>query len=94
MTSPAVSIQEDPQPDGPLIAADVARGVTRLLLRHDCVALAEVPLDGGRRADLMAIDSRGNIVIVEIKVSRADLLAEAPKGGKSSGSAAPAGPKL
>ncbi|MDG2533646.1 MmcB family DNA repair protein [Sphingomonas sp. HITSZ_GF] len=71
MTSPAVSIQEDP-----LIAADVARGVTRLLLRHDCVALAEVPLEGGRRADLMAIDSRGNIVIVEIKVSRADLLGD------------------
>jgi hypothetical protein len=71
MNSPAVSIQEDP-----LIAADVARGVTRLLLRHDCVALAEVPLEGGRRADLMAIDSRGNIVIVEIKVSRADLLGD------------------
>lgn len=71
MNSPAVSIQ-----DAPLIAADVARGVTRLLLRHDCVALAEVPLDGGRRADLMAIDSRGNIVIVEIKVSRADLLGD------------------
>jgi hypothetical protein len=71
MNSPAVSIQEDP-----LIAADVARGVTRLLLRHDCVALAEVPLEGGRRADLMALDSRGNIVIVEIKVSRADLLGD------------------
>lgn len=72
MTSPAVSSSE-----APLVAADVARGVTRLLLRHDCVALAEVPLDGGRRADLMAIDSRGNIVIVEIKVSRADLLGDA-----------------
>jgi hypothetical protein len=72
MTSPAVSIPEDPLPDGPLIA----RGVTRLLLRHDCVALAEVPLENGRRADLMAIDSRGNIVIVEIKVSRADLLGD------------------
>lgn len=71
MTSPAVSI-----PEGPPIAADVARGVTRLLLRHDCVALAEVPLEGGRRADLMAIDARGNIVIVEIKVSRADLLGD------------------
>lgn len=59
-----------------MIAADVARGVTRLLLRHDCVALAEVPLEGGRRADLMAIDSRGNLVIVEIKVSRADLLGD------------------
>jgi hypothetical protein len=59
-----------------LVAGDVARGVTRMLLRHDCVAIAEVPLDGGRRADLMALDARGNIVIVEIKVSRADLLGD------------------
>lgn len=57
-------------------AADVARGVTRLLLRHDLVAMPEVPLEGGRRADLMALDARGQIVIVEIKVSRADLLGD------------------
>ena len=60
----------------PLLAADVVRGVTRMLLRHDCVAIPEVPLEGGRRADLMALDARGNIVIVEIKVSRADLLGD------------------
>jgi hypothetical protein len=71
MTSPAVLTSELP-----LVAGDVARGVTRMLLAHDCVAIAEVPLDGGRRADLMAIDSRGQIVIVEIKVSRADLLGD------------------
>jgi len=47
-----------------------------MLLRHDCVAIPEVPLEGGRRADLMALDARGNIVIVEIKVSRADLLGD------------------
>lgn len=57
-------------------AADVARGVTRMLLRHDLVAMGEVPLEGGRRADLMAIDARGGIVIVEIKTSRADLLGD------------------
>ena len=62
---------------GDLCAVDVARGTTRMLLRHDLVAMGEVPLDGGRRADLMAIDSRGSIVIVEIKVSRADLLGDA-----------------
>ena len=55
-------------------ASDVARGVCRMLLRHECVAIGEVPLDGGRRADLMGLDARGNIVIVEIKVSRADLI--------------------
>lgn len=62
--------------DDTLCAAEVARGVTRLLLRHDLVAMAEVPLEGGRRADLMALDARGRIVIVEIKVSRADLLGD------------------
>lgn len=60
-----------------LVAADVARGVCRMLLRHDIVAIAEVPLDGGRRADLMAIGPKGELVIVEIKVSRADLLGDA-----------------
>ena len=60
----------------PLLAADVVRGVCRMLLRHDCVAIAEVPLSDGRRADLMALDSRGNIIIVEVKVSRADLLGD------------------
>ena len=59
-----------------LCAADVARGVTRMLLRHDLVTLTEVPLEGGRRADLMAIDARGGLVVVEIKVSRADLLGD------------------
>ena len=59
-----------------LCAADVARGVVRMLLRHDLVAIGEVPLDGGRRADLMALDARGQIVIVEIKVSRADLMGD------------------
>lgn len=61
---------------GACSAADVARGVTRMLLRRDLTAVAEVPLEGGRRADLMAIDARGRIVIVEIKVSRADLLGD------------------
>ena len=62
--------------DAALCAADVARGVTRMLLRHDLTTIGEVPLDGGRRADLMAIDARGQLVVVEIKVSRADLLGD------------------
>lgn len=72
-TPPASCIDH---PGSPLCAADVARGVARMFARHDLVTLAEVPLDGGRRADLMAIDSRGRIVIVEIKVARADLLGD------------------
>ena len=50
--------------DPAICAADVARGVTRMLLRHDLVTIPEVPLEGGRRADLMAIDARGQLVIV------------------------------
>jgi hypothetical protein len=36
-----------------------------------------MPLRNGRRADLMGIDGKGQVVIVEIKVSRADLLGDA-----------------
>lgn len=63
--------------DERMCAADVARGVQRLWLRHDIVAAPEVALGSGRRADLMAIDAHGQITIVEIKVSRADLLGDA-----------------
>ena len=62
--------------DAPPIAAEVARGVTRLFCRHDLFAMCEVPLPNGRRADLMAIGPRGELTIVEIKVSRADLLGD------------------
>jgi hypothetical protein len=62
--------------DDPLIAQDVARGVTRLFFRHDIYALCEVPLPNGRRADMVGVDSHGLLTIVEIKVSRADLLGD------------------
>jgi len=62
--------------DGPPIAAEVARGVTRLLCRHDLFAMCEVPLPNSRRADLMAIGPKGELTIVEIKVSKADLLGD------------------
>src|SRR5688500_9027837 len=60
----------------PPIAAEVARGVTRLFCRRDWFAMCEVPLPNGRRADLMAIDARGQLAIVEIKVSKADLVGD------------------
>ncbi len=62
--------------DAPLAAQDVARGVTRLFFNQDMFGLCEVPLPNGRRADMMAIDGAGLITIVEIKVSRADLLGD------------------
>ena len=63
--------------DAPPIARDVARGVSRMFFHADRMALCEVPLGNGRRADIMAIDGRGIVTIVEIKVSRADLLGDA-----------------
>ena len=62
--------------DQPPVAAEVARGVTRLFCRRDWFAMCEVPLPNGRRADLVAIDPRGHLTIVEIKVSRADLVGD------------------
>lgn len=61
----------------PLAATDVARGIGRLFARNDIWCLPEVPLKNGRRADLMGIDAKGLIVIVEIKVARSDLLGDA-----------------
>lgn len=58
-------------------ALSVARGICRLFARNDIWCLAEMPLRCGRRADLMGVDAKGRVVIVEIKVSRADLLGDA-----------------
>ena len=63
---------EEPMP----VAAEVARGVTRLLCRQDLFAICEMPLPNGRRADLMAIDGKGGLAIVEIKVAKADLVGD------------------
>lgn len=60
----------------PADAALVARGIARLFARNDIWCLPEMPLRGGRRADLMGIDAKGQVVIVEIKVARADLLGD------------------
>ena len=62
--------------DAPPVAADVARGVTRLFCRQDLFAICEMPLPNGRRADLMAIDAKGGLTIVEIKVAKADLVGD------------------
>jgi hypothetical protein len=60
----------------PPVAAEVARGVTRLFCRQDLFAICEMPLPNGRRADMMAIDAKGGLTIVEIKVAKADLLGD------------------
>lgn len=62
--------------DAPPVARDVARGVARLLWRQGLVSLCEVSLGNGRRADLLALDAKGGVTLVEIKISRADLLGD------------------
>jgi hypothetical protein len=54
----------------------VARGVSRLFLRNQIVVQPEVSLRNNRRADLMGLSNKGEIIIVEIKCARADLLGD------------------
>jgi hypothetical protein len=57
-------------------ALAVARGTARLLHAHGLCVVSELPLPSGRRADLVALDRRGTIWIVEIKSSVADFRAD------------------
>jgi hypothetical protein len=57
-------------------AKAVARGTARMFARHDILVLQEVSLRNKRRTDLMGIDGKGQIIIVEIKVARGDLLGD------------------
>jgi len=54
-------------------AADVARGVNRLLIREGFSPILEFTLANGRRLDVAALGADGTMVGVEIKVSTADL---------------------
>lgn len=66
----------DSEPGGADTAAMVARGIARLFARNDIWCIAEMPLRNGRRADLMGVDAKGRVIIVEIKVQRGDLLGD------------------
>jgi len=57
-------------------ALAVARGTARLLHPHGFCVVSEFPLASGRRADLVALGSGGEIWIVEIKSSVADFRAD------------------
>jgi hypothetical protein len=50
--------------------------VTRLFCRQDLFAICEMPLPNGRRADMLAIDAKGGLTIVEIKVAKSDLVGD------------------
>jgi len=57
-------------------ALAIARGTARLLRSLGFSCISELPLPSGRRADLVALNARGDIWIVEIKSSLEDLRAD------------------
>ncbi|MEO9877107.1 MAG: MmcB family DNA repair protein [Anderseniella sp.] len=65
-------------PDGrqSATAAAVQRGTGRMLLSAGFASISELSLANGRRADLIAINSKGEIWIVEIKSSPADYFSD------------------
>lgn len=54
------------------MATAICRGARRVLLQHGFVAVPELALPNGRRADLAALGPRGEVWIVEIKSSIVD----------------------
>jgi len=55
----------DPVPSGR--AAGIVRGLQRMFAESGIASLTEVTLANGRRADVMAVGPKGEIVIVEVK---------------------------
>src|ERR1700752_2583946 len=78
MESPDSPISLVPPTDGRQseTALAVARGTARLLRALGFTSVSELPLPSGRRADLVALNERGDIWIVEIKSSVEDLRAD------------------
>lgn len=54
-------------------AADVARGVSRLLIQEGFSPILEFSLANGRRLDVAALGTDGTVVGIEIKVAVSDL---------------------
>jgi len=57
-------------------APRILRGVARHFGDLGAAVLAEVPLANGRRADLVVLDGKGGLAIVEVKSGLADLAAD------------------
>ncbi len=54
----------------------IARGVRRLLRARGFSSVTELPLVDGRRADIVAVNGEGEVLIVEVKSSPADFRAD------------------
>src|SRR6202451_2223794 len=74
LTALATSVPADARQSATALA--IARGTARYLHALGYCVVAELPLPSGRRADLVALGSDGEIVIVEIKSSVADFRAD------------------
>jgi hypothetical protein len=59
-------------PARPAVTGAVTRGAARLLAALDVAPLLEVGLPNGRRADILGLDAKGRIIIVEVKSGVAD----------------------
>ncbi|MDJ0613933.1 MAG: MmcB family DNA repair protein [Rhizobiaceae bacterium] len=57
-------------------AMEIRRGILNGFQESDLVFVPEFTLPGGRRADLIGLDGKGQIVIIEIKSSVADFNAD------------------
>ena len=78
MNTPAPQVSLVPPPDRRQseTALAIARGTARLLRSLGFACVAELPLPSGRRADLVALNERGELWIIEIKSSIEDLRAD------------------
>ncbi|KIZ45587.1 MULTISPECIES: MmcB family DNA repair protein [Rhodopseudomonas] len=76
MESDVVHIVAPPDRRQSETALLIARGTSRLLRSLGFACVSELPLPSGRRADLVALNERGEIWIVEIKSSLQDLRAD------------------
>lgn len=63
--SPVAQPFGDPVPAGR--AAEIVRGAQRMLAELGLASLTEVTLANGRRADVMAMGVKGEVVIIEVK---------------------------
>lgn len=77
----AIDLGNDTEPKDssaarPQITQAVTRGTRRALASMGYSSLVEVTLKGGRRADILAFDKKGNVIIVEVKSGLADYAAD------------------
>jgi len=74
----SIAVNLVPPPDGrqSQTALAVARGTSRWLGSLGFSCISELPLPSGRRADLVALNARGDLWIIEIKSSVEDLRAD------------------